>query len=95
MLGADSIPNTLAATKLKIGPRMHSLWKDASLLNDFRVKFRADSESQGRHGSAYRPLAGASPAEESLSSGSAESGQRLLPTHLRLRQDRLKAWIPP
>ena len=36
-----------------------------------------------------------SPAEESLSSGFAEGGQRLLPAHLRFRQDRLEAWIAP
>ena len=36
-----------------------------------------------------------SPAEESLSSGFAESGQRSLPPHLRFREDRLEAWIAP
>src|SRR5687767_4937467 len=42
---------------------------------------------------AYRPLAGASPAEESLSSGFAERGQSLLSAHLGFRQNRLEAWI--
>ena len=36
-----------------------------------------------------------SPAEESLSSGFAEGGQRLLPAHLRFRQNRLEACIAP
>jgi hypothetical protein len=58
---------------------------------DLRVEIPADSERQGRHLTASRPLASASPAEESLSSGFAESGQRLLPAHLRFGQDRLEA----
>ena len=36
-----------------------------------------------------------SPAEQSLSSRFAESGQRLLPAHLRFRQDLLEACIAP
>ena len=41
---------------------------------DLRIEIPADSESRGRHLTAYRPLADASPSEESLSSGFAESG---------------------
>ena len=41
------------------------------------------------------PVPGDLLAEESRSSGFAESRQRLLPAHFCVREDRLEAWIVP
>ena len=75
-------PQVAPENPLDCGRLKHSL--------NLRVEI-PPTASQGRHLTTSRPLAGASPAEESLSSGFAEGGQRLLSAHLRFRQDRLEA----